>query len=162
MTTLEDNARMWDALARVVGYNELACDAKDVASKMYLRLARDHAEADYVAWGGAVLSKSASEKEIVVPTNPPFLVLGPQDVELMRKAVEASDNEEIARLKELLDRAYGEICKQAFASRVVFDREIVEKAQEVQRERQREYERRLDLLKRARARLERIKKSKGM
>lgn len=84
--TSEKNAARWDALARLVGYNELARDAKTVGEKLYLRLARDVAEESYVALGGQV-KRSETGEEIVVPTRPPFIILGPDDIELMRKAV---------------------------------------------------------------------------
>ncbi len=84
--TSEKNTARWDALARLVGYNELARDAKTVGEKLYLRLARDMAEEAYVALGGQV-KRSETSEEIVVPTRPPFIVLGPDDIELMRRAV---------------------------------------------------------------------------
>lgn len=90
-----ENALLWEALARLVGYNELARDATTLGGRMYLRLARDHALDQYVALGGKVeqapAGKPAEKPAIVVPTKPPFLVLTSADFELMRAALAEHD-----------------------------------------------------------------------
>lgn len=82
---------MWDALARLVGYNELARGAETLGERMYLRLARDEARRAYEGLGGRVEDAPADAPVAVVPTRPPFLVLSDADVELMRKAVAEHD-----------------------------------------------------------------------
>lgn len=82
----EENARRWDALARIVGYNELAREAKTLGEKVYLRLARDEARRQYQSLGGEVRD-TGPEPEVVVGTRPPFVVMSAADVELMRAAV---------------------------------------------------------------------------
>lgn len=86
----EGNARRWDALARMVGYNELAKGAKTLGEKVYLRMGRDEARKAYERLGGTV-DDSGPEPAVVVQTRPPFVVMSDADVELMREAVAAHD-----------------------------------------------------------------------
>jgi hypothetical protein len=83
-------ALRWHALARVVGYNELAKDAQTLGEKVYLRLARDEARKDYERLGGEI-QDTGPEPVIVVNTRPPFVVMSDADIELMREAVAAHD-----------------------------------------------------------------------
>lgn len=90
MSDMMKNAELWDALARLVGYNELARNAKTVGEKMYLQLARDEAQKVYEGLGGKIDLK-ASPPEIVVQTSPPFIALDAEDIALMREAIDAFD-----------------------------------------------------------------------
>ncbi len=88
MSDMTKNAELWDALARLVGYNELARNARTVGEKMYLRLARDEAQKVYESLGGKIDLK-ATPPEIVVQTSPPFIALDAEDIDLMREAIRA-------------------------------------------------------------------------
>ncbi len=84
------NAELWDALARVVGYNELCKSSQTVGEKMYLRLARSEAEKEYTKLGGEVVYHN-DVPIITVATRPPFIALTENDLALMRAAVAEYD-----------------------------------------------------------------------
>lgn len=89
---LQENAARWSLLALVWGYNELAKIAETLGEKVYLRLARDHAEDEYRRMGGKI-TRSAEEKEpaLVLTQHAPHIIFYERDIELMRAAVQAHD-----------------------------------------------------------------------
>ncbi len=85
-------AKQWHYLALVVGYNELAKHKENTLGELtYLRMGRDHAEAEYTRLGGAG-SIDRSAKPIAILTDRPLhIVFTEKDIELMRAAVAEYD-----------------------------------------------------------------------
>ena len=80
----------WDALAAIIGFNELATNAKTLGEKVYFRMARDAAEKRYASLGGE-LNKSSVGPTILTIGPGPFIEFAERDIELMRDAVAKFD-----------------------------------------------------------------------
>jgi hypothetical protein len=92
--TDEDKVKheMWTVMAIALGYNELAKAADVLGEKVWFRLARDNAEAQFIALGGyKVFTDEANALEIQVPGAPFYVKFRKQDIEAMRAVVAAHD-----------------------------------------------------------------------
>ncbi len=100
----EADAARWASLALLVGYNELARNAKTLGERVYFRLCRGEAEEDYVARGGRIEILRQADDEVVleIPTGEevieatvteamPRVAFQARDVELMRACVAEHD-----------------------------------------------------------------------
>jgi hypothetical protein len=83
-------ARKWDALASIIGFNELATNGRTLGEKVYFRMSRDAAEKRYAALGGE-LNKSSVGPVVLTIGPGPFIEFAERDIELMRAAVAAFD-----------------------------------------------------------------------
>lgn len=83
-------ARKWDALASIIGFNELATNGKTLGEKVYFRISRDAAEKRYASLGGE-LNKSSVGPTILTIGPGPFIEFAERDIELMRDAVAKFD-----------------------------------------------------------------------
>jgi hypothetical protein len=86
----EDKTRrvfMWDALARVLGFNELAREAVTMGEKVYFRMARGFAEEQYALLGGELNKTEESEVVLTISRDGATVVFREFDIELMRAAV---------------------------------------------------------------------------
>lgn len=85
----EQTLKNFDLLALVFGYNELAKTAPSLGEKVYCRLARDAAEAEYRRRGGELIR--TDEEVVVTIRESPRVTFSVKDIDLMRKAVEEHD-----------------------------------------------------------------------
>ncbi|MFI5298242.1 MAG: hypothetical protein ACHREM_09105 [Polyangiales bacterium] len=86
----------WDALASVLGYNELAKQVETLGEKAFCRTARDHAEAEYIRLGGEVVMSPVGQLVVQLRERPPHIIFREPDIELMRAAVRAHDEKKPA------------------------------------------------------------------
>jgi hypothetical protein len=93
----DQNAKRWDCLALLMGYNELAKDATTLGAKMYLRMGRDVAHKRYEELGGQI-DITVTPPLVIVDTRPPWVALTQRDVDLMREAVADYDAGRIVAL----------------------------------------------------------------
>ena len=86
------NAERWHHLALVYGYNELAKLAETLGEKVFLRIARDHAEAECVRLGANITRPDGLGPILVtLSETAPYVVFHERDIELMRAAVQTYD-----------------------------------------------------------------------
>lgn len=83
-------ARVHQATALVLGYNELAKMAPTLGERVYWRLAMDMARERAEALG-AKFAFTEGEKSIVVPGAQPFIRFHERDIEEMRRVVAEHD-----------------------------------------------------------------------
>ncbi len=88
------NAERWHTIALMFGYNELAKLATTLGEKVYCRLMRDRAEAEYKQLGGTdEIDRSGDKIVLVLSHVMPHVVFTEKDIEMMRAAVRAHDDE---------------------------------------------------------------------
>ena len=87
------NATLFDVLAKIVGYNELARQAPTLNEKVYCRIARQHAYERYVELGGKIKLTEEDEVLVTLGSERPFILLREKDIGQMRAAVAAWDAE---------------------------------------------------------------------
>jgi hypothetical protein len=98
--------KRWAAAAYCLGYNELAKQAQNLGEKVFFRLARDSAVKSFIELGGnAPFTEEPTVLELELPDQMPRIKFRAQDIELMRAAVQAEDEEKGTAKADLVLRA---------------------------------------------------------
>lgn len=88
-----DKVRLWNEVALVYGYNELAKQAPTLAEKIYFRIARGLAEEEAEKLGTKINSGPQGNVVMEIGQAAPFIILHERDIEGMRAAVAKWDVE---------------------------------------------------------------------
>ncbi len=95
-TVTEEEMRISDLTAMMIGYNEMAKRAKSLGERLFSRLVRDKIAEELGKLGCPVEMKNDSETVVTLRSRPPHIFLYAKDIELMRQAVAEFDAKKAA------------------------------------------------------------------